>query len=372
MRAGLALVVGIAACGPPQRPTSVTNEQAPDAPRSKKVTLDPVSAAVRPDVDVEYLIPDFHEELRWPLSLMSHPELEPQLNIAQVFAQPGIGWLELCERGIQNRVQSGRNRDELEYLRGWCSAIKGDADAACGKLKPLTASTVLGMSAAVRTDLANIIATAGDIDMADKLLMKYRLDDIELLDMLAATYVELGRERDAYEMNRRALDSVGHTTNATHCRRLVKDIMLGGQSDATKTAQQLEHLATDLKTPDATCVSLHQRMQCRLGPPTNCTTYFLVEGIDTRNVSMLEVSRGWPQRAVPASRWTQLARRALGAVPLTGAEAYTIAAIEAAYAARGTCDPEIRTLMIDAAKQFNEPATKERLVKLLPSCETRH
>lgn len=371
MRVGLAVVVGVVACGSPQRSTGVGNEQRAAAPTWKKAPRDPVVTAVRPDVDVEYLIPDFHDELRWPLSMMSHPELEPQFEIAQVFAEPGIGWLELCERGVQNRVQSGRNRDELEYLRGWCAAIKGDADAACGKLKPLTTSAVLGLSAATRTDIVNIIASAGDLDAADKLLNKHRLGDIELYDLLAATYLELGRERDAYEMNRRALDAVGRTTNAAHCRRLVKDIILGGESGVSAQASELASLATTGKTPDPTCVSLHAQMKCRLGRPEDCRDYFQAHGIHPNAHYLVAVARAWPRTAAPASVWQQLAVDAMVAHPVAGSEDYAVAAMEASYAARGECGSVLHGLLVDAAKRFQEPVALERLKKLLPLCAKR-
>jgi hypothetical protein len=338
MRAGLAVVVAFAACGSPQRASTVDNEEAPKPRRWIKSLPDRVASAPRPDVNVEQLVPDFHEELRWPLSLMSHPELTPQFEIAQVFALPGIGWIELCERGIQNRVQSGRNRDELEYLRGWCSAVKGDADAACGRLKPLTASTVYGMSAAVRTDLANIIATAGDIDVADKLLNKHRIDDIEVLDLLAATYVELGRERDAHEMNRRALEFPEPTTNALHCRRLVKDIVL---SKGSARVSELEQLATKSKVPDETCVSLYDELKCWQGPAWNCESYFKGASIDPKTIFLLSASRKWPSRPSNWRVWITVAHDAIAAMPLPDAQQMARLALDAARKSGPRCEPMI-------------------------------
>ena len=368
MRGGIAVVVvvGLAACGSPQRAAVVDNEQVPVNAGWKKRIADPVVAAPRPDIDVEYLIPDFHDELRWPLSMMSHPELEPQFEIAQVFAEPGIGWIELCERGVQNRVQAGRNRDELEYLRGWCAAIKGDADAACGKLKPLTTSAVLGLSAATRTDIVNIIASAGDLDTADKLLNKHRLGDVELYDLLAATYLELGRERDAAEMNLRALDTVGPSSSAAVCRRLVKDIMLRG---AEARVTELETFATKPKTPDATCVALHRQMRCRLGPAEDCYQYFRDEGIDTSARFLVKASRQWPTAGAPASVWQNVAATALYAHPVAGSEDYAVTALEAAYAARGECSAALQGLLVEAAKKFNEPVTLKRVRALRRACE---
>jgi len=363
VRGLVGVVVVLAACGGSQPRTTVTNTAAdPKDPWAPVVALDRPVAAQRPEISVEQLVPDFHEELRWPLSAMAHPELEPQFEIASVFAMPGIGWIELCERGVQNRVQSGRNRDELEYLRGWCSAIKGDADTACGKLKPLMTTTVLGMAKVVRHDIANIIASAGDIDAADKLMNKHRFDDVELLDILAATFIELGRESDAREMNRRAMDSVGHTTNAEHCRRLTKSIALGGD---TPSMTKLEDLATKSKTPDPVCVELFHEVQCVLGPAQNCHAYFDAHGIDTRNTFLLHAFRSWPTGPVNYVQWTSLVYAASNAGGIEGAKELATVALDAAMiSATEKCEP--RTMAAIGAYVRNWPTPP--LEELMTDC----
>jgi hypothetical protein len=81
-------------------------------------------SAPRPEIDLSWLLADFHDELRWPLTGMSHPALEPRFPIAQQLAMPGIGWQDLCARGVQHRT-SATQKELLAYLRGWCAALAG-------------------------------------------------------------------------------------------------------------------------------------------------------------------------------------------------------------------------------------------------------
>src|SRR5262249_50930548 len=146
----------------------------------------------RPEIDIAQFLPDFHEELRWPLTQLMHPKLEPTYAIATALAAPGMGWLDLCAIGAQNRHASGNN-DQQAYLRGWCSVAKDDVDHACQYLAPLLGSVTRGMSAAVRSDLANILVAQGDADNAEHFINKHDLRDIAMLDQLAASFVEIGK-----------------------------------------------------------------------------------------------------------------------------------------------------------------------------------
>lgn len=321
----------------------------------------PRIAVPRPELDVEQLVPDLHEALRWPLTAMSHPELSPRFEIANVFAQPGIGWLDLCERGVQNRMTAGRNLDELDYLRGWCSAIKGDADTACGKLVPLTHSAVFGMPDAVRIDVANILANTGGVDTADHLIAKHRIDDIEILDTLAATYVELGMERDAFEVNRRALDSIGHTTTPVQCRRLVKDLVLGGEGGWTAGLRQLDDIVTNSKVPDPTCVALTREVKCWIGPAENCDEYFRAVSIDPRNTYLLAAYRAWPRGDGSAHDWGRVTSEAVKAHDLPGAKELAWLSLEAAIKAAPACDPGLMTLMRGYLRNWPMPQLRDEM-----------
>jgi len=349
VRLALALALAAIGCGGSAAPAAKHNARSvaarpdsySDAADDRPVTFGPLRVrAHAPELDVESLIPTFHEELRWPLTPMSHPSLTPQFDIASVFAQPGIGWLELCERGVQNRVQAGQHRDELQYLRGWCAASTHDADTAISKLAPLMTSAVAGLSAAVRLDLANIISTAGDANAADKLLNRHHVADVEMFDLLSATYVELGMESSALEMNRHALDSSVNAKPIDHCRRLVKDLVLANQRTPV-ALQRLRDLATKPKAPDESCVAFYRAARCFIGPSQNCDAYFRHTNIDPRNTYLLQALRAWPDEGT-YNEWLSVAEVAAYAGDLAGAQEIVDLAIDTAIRSdHSLCAPNL-------------------------------
>ena len=99
------LVVGCGTKPPPPQPVrywenALLVSRGPDPNRSSR------TEQRRPNIDVRSLLPDFSAELRWPLTGMSHPILEPRFAIAQELAVPGVEWQQLCARGVQNRTSS--------------------------------------------------------------------------------------------------------------------------------------------------------------------------------------------------------------------------------------------------------------------------
>src|ERR1043165_1902809 len=128
------ILVAAAGCAParPERLRSPKPIPHPVVEEEPATGQSPPALLPRPDVDLSVLVPDFHDELRWPLTPMNHPVMEPKFPIPQVFAQPGIGWLELCGSGAMNRY--GKEKEMLSYLRGWCKAVDGAPDAACSNL----------------------------------------------------------------------------------------------------------------------------------------------------------------------------------------------------------------------------------------------
>jgi len=317
-------------------------------------------SAARPDISIDHVLPDLHDELRWPLSAMSHPELAPRFDIASVFAQPGVGWIELCERGVDKRVHAGRNRDELAYLRGWCSAIKEDPSKAVATLAPLMTSATRGLASAVRVDLVNVIANAGDISLAEKLLNENDIDDIEIFDRLAATYVELGRERDAYEMNRRALDALGRTTNADHCVRLARGVALGGPDDPS-----LPRLAMLGSAPKAepTCQSLALKMKCVVGTARDCEAYFAANSIDPHNMLLIAAYRSWPTGGEGFHRWTEIVHDMVNAAHLQGSKELATVALGAARKSALPCDARTMAAIRAYIQMWPDPALRDEMVR---------
>lgn len=296
---------------------------------------------------------------------MSHPSLEPRFDVATVFADPGIGWLELCKRGVHKRVTAGRNRDELQYLRGWCSALAGDVDRACGSLAPLTRSAVLGIPAAIRTDLANILASSGDADKAEHWLTKHNIRDIELLDTLAATYVEIGNEQDARVINRRAMDSDVDGPVAATCRRLVREIVLSPEGERVLPVSQLEQIMTVPRLANPTCVELHHAVQCWRDPGSGCWGYLGDQRLDKRYSYLLIAFHRWPRGAATEKTWLRIANDALIAADLPGAADIVETALDAAARSTAGCELSTYRRVDQAVETLRKVATVPPSLKAL-------
>ncbi len=327
-------------------------------------------AVPRPAIDVARYTPEFHADLRWPLGGMSHPMLEPRFPIAARLADPGVSWQELCARGVQNRV-SATQHELLAYLHGWCDVLKRDIDAACRRLTPLLGSLTGRMREAVRHDLANILVAQGDADKAEHWLSKYDIRDLEVLDLLAASYVEVGTPADALAIDRRAIGADYNATDATTCRRQVKRIVLSGTGDATFAIEALKQRATVPKMPDPTCVRLHNKIACWLAPQSACKAYLADQQLDPHALRLLDVYYAWPREA-DLQVWWDLGDRALAALPVPGAAELAVTAYEGSLRANGDCYGEradaihaaIDLIRTDPANASYEP----RLEALARAC----
>jgi hypothetical protein len=318
----------------------------------------------RPMLSLTRPTPDFHDELRWPLSSMSHPALEPRFEIASRFAQPGIGWMELCARGVQN--STGRDKEMLAYLRGWCAAVKGDADGAVGNLVPLLGSTTSGLRVAVRTDLANILAN-DHADEASHLIKTYNIRDVDVLDLLSANYVEVGTRAEAAAFNRDAIASDDYASAATKCKRLTKSIVLSGDK-ISPLLLEVEQLATKPKLPDPTCVALHHKLDC-WRDQSGCRAFYIDEGLDEALASLTDAYYSWPTGR-DQRHWLGIADLALKGWQLPASHAVVLAALENARRAEG-CSETLRewvsqvTVLIRA--QFDE-SENARLDEITSAC----
>ncbi|HEY5924553.1 MAG TPA: hypothetical protein VIV11_22900 [Kofleriaceae bacterium] len=325
----------------------------------------------RPALDMSWLVPDFHEELRWPLSAMSHPSLEPRFAVAQ---QLGIGvtWDQLCSRGVHKRV-SATQKELLSYLHGWCDVQKRDVDSACAHLTPLLGSMTLGLRPAVRHDLANILADHGGAEKAEHWLSKHNIRDVETLDILAATYVEVGMAADAFAINARAIDSDNYATPATKCRRLAKRIVIGHEANPQPAINELNDLALKPKLPDPVCKRVWTKIACWRYPETGCHQYIVDEKIDYRASNLLAAYYSWPFSADAWTWWTTV-ERARTALGMHGAAELLVTAAELAVRAFGYCPAyaraplheDIANIRVDPANAALEP----RLKKLAQDCPT--
>lgn len=326
--------------------------------------------APRPDVDVSQILPDFQEELRWPLTTMEHPSMEPRFAVAAVFADPGVSWLDLCRRGVQNRTIAGPNRDELDYLRAWCSAATGDIDAACATLTTLKTSPVLGLAPAVRIDLANIIANAGPAERAEHLLTANKINDPQILDTLAATYIEVGAEHDGYEINRRAMETDFQPSSELRCRRLLKDILLSDSGERDVSAQALTNLATTPRFPDPTCLRIYHAWTCVKDARDGCSNYLHDRGADYRWNDVLRVYRGWPPGPATLGTWLRLADDLQFAVNVPASLPLLVAALVAASRVVTPCPAAVheKIVAIEQTMQFMHVTVPAELAALEESC----
>lgn len=371
---GVRFVVGallvIAGCGakPPPAVDHAAEEPPPEPGRIEGRVYG-VSVA-RPAIDITRYTPDFHDELRWPLTGMNHPVLEPRFPIAAQLAEPGVTWQEMCARGVHRRV-SASQQELLDYLHGWCDVLDRDIDSACAHLRPLLGSLTRGITPAVRQDLANILAAERDVDKAEHWLSKHDIRDIEVLDLLAADFVEVGSHADAATINRRAIDSDSYATDATKCRRLVRQIVLSGSGSATFSLEALRQLATLPKVPDPLCVHLRREVECWLGPATRCAPYLADEHVDSRAVHLIDAYRNWPHEATGADWWST-AERARRALPLPGAVELVVTALEASLRADTFCMNARATAVRAAVDELRaDPANaayEPRLAKLEAAC----
>jgi hypothetical protein len=329
----------------------------------------PVARAERPNIDISRYVPDMHDELRWPLSGMSHPKLEPTYPIATALAAPGVGWIDLCSIGAQNRMTSG-DRDVVSYLRGWCNVIKGDVDNACRYLTPLLGSVTRGLSTAVRTDLANILVDQGDADHAEHWIAKHQIRDLETLDRLAASYVEVGSTHDAFAINRLAIDADNAPTAATRCRRLTRAIVLGPAGDMLPF-EELSQLVENAKVPDAECAAQLHAVACwRDHSAQACRAYERDQGTDPRAAELVDLYFRWPDEA-DLNTWWRIADEAVLLTSVPGADDIAIDAFDAALRAAHDCGPGVRRSLERASAAITSPPQQARLSELLAHCAPR-
>ena len=242
-----------------------------------------------------------------------------------MFAQPGVSWLELCQRGVQNRVAPSIDRVYLLYLRAWCHVASRDLDLAIDALGELRRAKTSGIPQAVRFDIVNILADAGSADDAERMLARASIDDLAVYDLLAATYAEVSKLDDAREINERAL--AGGGSHEVRCRRLLRRILLAG---ATPPMASIGELGSRGMADDPTCVRFDHAVSCQLHPGRDCTPYFADAGIDPRNALLLSAYVAWPPGPAPSHRWWSITVDALDALGIPHADLLAATALEVA------------------------------------------
>ncbi len=318
-------IVMLAACAPRAAeplvaPPITTPPAVPDALPN---WLPEVAASPRPPVDVSQWVPDVEAEARWPLGFNEHPEAEPSFDIAGALADPGVTWRELCARGVQFGHRA-KDQDLIAYLKVWCTEDPGEALYQLGLLRN---SAIRGIAAAIVADSARIVVGHVSADVAEGMLRRAQLASTPIFDMVAASYLEVGKLDDTLAMNRLASDSDITQLDATTCHRLVR-VIVGTSGDAQDAAvAELQRLAEPAKTlraqqkapRDPTCTALDADVACWRSPSEACVA---TAKIDPRLKALMFAYSRWPSHEAGFDEWMREVDYAFDAMP--GDEAYTL------------------------------------------------
>ena len=272
------------------------------------------AAAPRPAISVA--LPDLDAEARWPLGFNEHPVDEPSFDIAGALAEPSVGWRELCARGVQFGHRA-KDQDLIRYLKAWCTQDAGDALYQLGLLQ---SSPIRGIAEAIPHDAARIVVGRVAGEDAEGVLIHARLLDSQIVDLVAASYYEIGKLDDARVMDTVASNAerTSHLDNA--CHRLVRAIASTTGDDQDTAIEKLHALASPPKdvplgakimAPDPTCVALDTAVACSRGADA-CKN--LANG-DPKLSALLAAYVRWPKHAAAFGAWYEIVGFAGDAMP---------------------------------------------------------
>ena len=353
-------LLALAACGgakPARQVVENADEPVGDLRHGRRTVHVP-----RPELDFSNVLPDPAEHARWPLPASLHPVLEPRFAIARALAEPGLTWSDLCRMGAQNRRLPG-TQDLVEYLRAWCHVDAHDAEGAVVELAHLQQSAVLGLPDAIRLDFADVLADQAGAADAEKLLAKVNVSEVEVYDLLSATYFEIGKIEDAYETAKIAVDAHAPAPAATSCRRIAKRIVIAHELGGTTATDDLDAYTKDIDHPDETCFALDHEVRCAVR--SDCAFYVRDLGLDARWADLVRLYAEWPESADHA-RWFWIAQQARSFYPFTGSAELGAAALEGAYAT-SQCNAMMLSDISELALKFSapqDPMLQQRIVRL--------
>ena len=348
--AAVATLAALAACAAaPPEPLSNPKRK----PRHDPWDPAPLVAHVpRPAITLPALPPppmrmDPTELVRWPLGHAEHPALEPAFAVAKVFAEPGVPWTDLCARGVQNRRGGGIAEVHRTYLTAWCAVLTRDAAAALARLAPLMSTVERGIADAARRDIANIVVDAGAADISGDLLARARIDDVEIYDLVSATYAEVGRTDDARWFNGRAMAS---SSTGGRCERRAKEIVL---SDPYQREELIKRLQLE-----GTCRLVAADLAC-WHDVDNCL------GGRSAEQRLHEIYNRWPSLPTTSGTWWTIAYRTSLLLSVPGADELATAALAAMLTASRCSPAEVRIAADTATAIRANPAHNTKLAAQL-------
>jgi hypothetical protein len=311
----IGLLVVLVGCGAkPAEPLSTPPPIAHPA-IDKSVELRPVKseiAGTRPKLDIDDYVPDVAEYGRWPLTISEHPSLEPHFNIAEALAEPGVSWTDLCARGAQHRHLSSK-QELVDYLDAWCNVAADDFRTAITKLGDSRRAKTVGVTRALRLDVASIAAAHGSAHDLESFLRSGGFLNVEEVDLVAAAYDEVGALDDAEEANRLAITMDYTPTEPMMCKRMLRAIADTKGTPQGEAIAALQERAKPLKgigeqTPR--CVAEYAEVQCWRG--AECYDYWVDRWIavtgSTRSVGvgvriLVSAYHDWPAEPQFGSTW---------------------------------------------------------------------
>lgn len=303
---------------------SRVSEPIPSPPERRRIIPIPDRPAFDPDV----FLPDTAPILRWPLTVSRHPELAPQFAIASALAEPGLDWIALCQLGAHRR-QAGRTlREQIAYLGAWCAVSDHDVEKAISRFAALTRSVVPGLALAVRADITNVLVEHGTADDAVRLLAKYRVRDLEIFDLLAATYLDVNRPDDAKAINDLAIVR-DDASRASRCRRQARGVVMN-PAPHRPDVNRGRRLLSGPQEADGTCDRLEAQLACWLRPKLDCEQYFKDSRIDPRTRFLIQAHESWPTARTDGYSWLWTADFAIDAGPIARAYDFAVLALETA------------------------------------------
>jgi hypothetical protein len=207
-------------------------------------------------------------------------------------------------------------------------------------------SIVRGIALAVAIDTARIVADRVDGGSVEGVLRHANLLEVPIVDLIAASYFELGKLDEAVETNRLAAMLDNHASDATVCHRLVRAIASTPDGDAReRSIADLEHLATPVppkpnaphpRPPDATCVELGKAVGVDVGDPIA--------------VALRRARSAWPSGAGSFEDWQNVFTLGIRALPDPRAVELAVRAIELEIEA-SQCDRSLMpAIRADAAE----------------------
>jgi hypothetical protein len=379
-RAGWLVVVSVViACSSPS-----------DGPRQARIaragTADaalPLLRVPRPSLDLPkpFLDPLTTRDLdpddaRWPLA--RDPAIEPHADLVAMF-RTSSSWRSLCTARGEPR---GVDRDEaVLYVEAWCT-VETDRARSLDHLAKLAASAKSrALATAARADLVDLLAAspqpASDVM---RTLRSQRLDDIDQLDALAATYQALDKHADAAAVAIVLRERKGAGQPADICRRALRDHVLTrrdirselrGSNDPT-----CERIARIVRGLAPRCPLLSQNWPADVCAKPGCGPIidellicYALPSHDEPAILLLAIYQNWPTKEPRARVWTEYARFTHQLLAQKGALDLLGAALENASLV-ANCATELAPIVELARSAVDRGFTSRALVHVARLTET--